>query len=119
MKKFLPILVVSLAMCFMVINFMPSAFADDAGATLTDSEAQANEVDGTDAKALSAAIVVGIAALGGVIAMGMAISKSVESIAHQPEAEGKIRTTLLLGLVFIETLVIYALIVAILVIFVL
>ena len=53
------------------------------------------------------------------IAMGMAISKSTESISRQPEAEGSIRTALMLGLVFIETVVIYALIVAILVIFVL
>ena len=41
------------------------------------------------------------------------------AIARQPEAEGKIRTTLMLGLVFVETAIIYALIVAILIIFVL
>ena len=35
------------------------------------------------------------------------------------EAEGKIRTSLMLGLVFIETVAIYALIVAILIVFVL
>ena len=51
--------------------------------------------------------------------MGMAIAKSAEGISRQPEAEGKIRTTLLLGLVFIETAIIYALVIAILVIFVL
>ena len=46
-------------------------------------------------------------------------SKSNESIARQPEAAGNIRTSLMLGLVFIETAIIYALIVAILIIFVL
>ena len=46
--------------------------------------------------------------------MGMAVSKSAEGIARQPEAEGKIRTTLMLGLVFIETAIIYALLVVIL-----
>ena len=51
--------------------------------------------------------------------MGLAISKSAESIARQPEAAGSIRTAMMLGLVFIETVVIYALIVAILIIFVL
>lgn len=71
------------------------------------------------AKAIGAAIVVGLAALGGTIAMGLAIAKSSEGISRQPEAEGKIRTSLMLGLVFIETVVIYALIVAILLIFVL
>lgn len=71
------------------------------------------------AKAIAAAIAVGLAAAGGAIAMGMAIAKSAEGISRQPEAEGKIRTTLMLGLVFIETAIIYALVIAILVIFVL
>ncbi len=69
-------------------------------------------------KAMAAAVVVGLAAAAGAIGMGMAISKSVDGISRQPEAEGKIRTTLMLGLVFIETAIIYALIVAILIIFV-
>jgi len=70
-------------------------------------------------KAISAAIVVGIAAAAGAAAMGWAIARSVDGIARQPEAEGKIRTTLMLGLVFVETAIIYALVVAILIIFVL
>ena len=70
-------------------------------------------------EAIAAAIVVGLAAGAGAIGMGMAIAKSADGISRQPEAEGKIRTLLMLGLVFIETVVIYALIVAILVIFVL
>ncbi len=70
-------------------------------------------------KALAAAIAIGLAAAAGAVGMGIAISKSAEGIARQPEAEGKIRTTLMLGLVFIETAIIYALIVAILIIFVL
>ncbi len=70
-------------------------------------------------KAIAAGIAIGLAALGGAIGMGMSIGKSVEGISRQPEAEGKIRTTLMLGLVFVETAIIYALVVAILVIFVL
>jgi len=53
------------------------------------------------------------------IGMGIAIAKAAEGIARQPEADGKIRTALMLGLVFVETAIIYALIVAILIIFVL
>ena len=83
-------------------------------AAVTESTANA---DGS--KALAAGICVGLGALGGGIGMGMAISKSAEGISRQPEASGDIRTTLMLGLVFIETAIIYALIVAILVIFVL
>ena len=72
----------------------------------------------TGSKALAAAIAVGLAAAAGAVAMGIAIAKSAEGISRQPEAEGSIRTTLMLGLVFIETAIIYALIVAILIIFV-
>lgn len=70
-------------------------------------------------KAIAAGLAIGVAAAGGAVAMGMATAKSTESIARQPEAEGKIRTTLMLGLVFIETAIIYALLAVILIIFVL
>ncbi|MBP5225088.1 MAG: ATP synthase F0 subunit C [Lachnospiraceae bacterium] len=55
----------------------------------------------------------------GAIGMALAIRKSTESMARQPEASDKINSAMMLGLVFIETLAIYALIVAILIIFVL
>ena len=63
--------------------------------------------------AASLAILVAAAAA---IGMGMAISKAMEAIGRQPEAEKKIRTTLILGLVFIETAIIYALVIAILIV---
>ena len=68
------------------------------------------------------AIGAGIAALacvGAGIGIGIATSKATEAVARQPEAEGKIRTNFMLGLVFIETAIIYALLVVILIIFVL
>jgi F-type H+-transporting ATPase subunit c len=85
----------------------------------TESTEISTTENATGNKALAAALAIGLAAAAGAIGMGMAISKSSESIARQPEAEGKIRTTLMLGLVFIETAIIYALIVGILIIFVL
>lgn len=78
-----------------------------------------SEADSTSAKAIASAIAIGLAALGGAIGMGLLIAKSVEGISRQPEAEGKIRTNMMLGIVFIETVVIYALIISILIIFVL
>ena len=77
------------------------------------------EADSAGTKAIAAAVTVGLAASAGAIGMGIAIAKSVEGISRQPEAEGKIRTSLMLGLVFLETAIIYALIVAVLIIFVL
>lgn len=101
------------------------AAAAEPQATIQAQDQQA-EVATTDqsakvssAKALAAAITVGFAGALGTCGMAYAIGKSNESIARQPEAESGIRSSLTLGLVFIETLVIYTLIVAILIIFVL
>ena len=97
-----------------------SVYAEDttaADTTTSETEQTADNTKGS--KAISAAIVVGLAAALGAFAMGMAISKSNEAIARQPEASSQIRSGLMLGLVFIETAIIYALIVAILIIFVL
>ncbi len=63
---------------------------------------------------LSAGIVIAIVATIGAVCMMLAIRKAIDGIARQPEADGKIRSTLILGLVFIETAIIYALIIAIL-----
>ena len=83
------------------------------------AEASAPSLEAVGLIPLFAGIAIGLAAAGGAVAMGVAVSKSAEGIARQPEAEGKIRTTLMLGLVFIETAIIYALLVVILIIFVL
>ena len=66
--------------------------------------------------AIMAAIAVLIPASVGAVVMSLAISKTLDAIARQPEAESKLRTTLILGLVFIETTIIYALIVAIMIV---
>ena len=56
------------------------------------------------ASVVAAAIAVGFAGLGPGIGQGNAAGQAVEGIARQPEAEGKIRGTLLLSLAFMESL---------------
>lgn len=103
-----------------IVALAEGAPASAPAATVTENGEAAAEGDSSiGTKALSAALVVGVAAAFGEIAMGIAIAKSTESMARQPEASGKINSAMMLGLVFIETLMIYALIVAILIIFVL
>lgn len=122
MKNLKRIAALLLVLCALYALSVP-AFAAEEAATDAAVALETAEVSGeaaiTSAKAWAAAILIGIAALGGALAMGLAIGKSAESIARQPEAAGPLRTTMMLGLVFIETVVIYALIVAILIIFVL
>lgn len=110
-KKFFAALLIATMVVLLAMPFCALA-ADGASAAET---AQAS----ASAKAIAAGIAIGLAASTGAIAMGLAVAKSAEGISRQPESEGKIRTTLMLGLVFVETAIIYALIVAILIIFVL
>ncbi len=103
-----------------VIMLFTAVFAMPAMAEGESAPAAEAAGDGSlGMKALAAGIAVGLAAAGGAVGMGLATAKSADGIARQPEAEGKIRTTLMLGLVFIETAIIYALLVVILIIFVL
>lgn len=97
------------------------AFATDTGsqAAAQTTEISAAADNTTGMKAIAAGIAIGLAACGGGIGMGISGGKAAEGISRQPEADGKIRTNFMLGLVFIETAIIYALLVVILIIFVL
>lgn len=121
LKKFITVLM--LVVLVVTVSIPVFASNEDAAPTAavvsTEAAAETAEDNVKGDKAMSAAIVVGLAATGGAIGMGWAISKAVEGIARQPEAQGKIQSTMMLGLVFIETAIIYALVIAILIIFVL
>ena len=66
---------------------------------------------------LAAGLGIGIAAFGTGIGQGMAVKSSVEGIARNPEASGKITVTMLIGLAMIESLCIYALVVALIILY--
>ena len=120
MNKLLKKILILAGVFMLALSLAAPAFA--AGAPSQGEPAAQTESDEGSTiglKAIAAGIAVGIAAAGGAVGMGLAAAKSTESLARQPEAEGKIRTTLMLGLVFIETAIIYALLVVILIIFVL
>ncbi len=62
--------------------------------------------------AVSAAFVLGIAAAAGAIGQSRAIAAACEGIARNPGAAGAIRLSMIIGLALIESLVIYALVIA-------
>lgn len=119
-KKALSALLVMLMLTFALsIPAFAAEGADDTdAASSTATQVAETEAEGvtTSGKAIACAVAVGLAAA---VGMGLLGAKSSESIARQPEAEGKIRTSMMLTLVFIETAIIYALLVVILIIFVL
>lgn len=62
--------------------------------------------------ALSAGLAIGIAALGGGIGQGIAVSSALTGIARNPSAADRIFTPMIIGLALIESLVIYGLVIA-------
>jgi F-type H+-transporting ATPase subunit c len=62
--------------------------------------------------ALAPAIAFGLAAIGGTFAQGKAISSFMEAVGRNPGAAGSLRTMFIVGLVFIETLVLFGFVVA-------
>ena len=69
---------------------------------------QATEATPAEQKANAAAIGAGFAyglgAIGPGIGIGYLVGKSVEAMARQPEAAGMVRTTMFLGIAFVEAL---------------
>jgi F-type H+-transporting ATPase subunit c len=63
---------------------------------------------------LAAGLSIGIAAFGGGLGQGKAAAAALDGIARNPGASDKIFTPMILGLALIESLVIYALVIAIL-----
>ena len=119
-KKLLLVLtIVTLLLSLLAVPAL--AAGDDTAPAGDTAAAQTVEDEGNTIgfKALAVGLAIGLAAAGGAVGMGILGAKSSESIARQPEAEGKIRTSMMLTLVFIETAIIYALLVVILIIFVL
>lgn len=121
MKKFALILaalfVVILALAF-TIPVLADETAETTGAVTVGAEEEPAQ-DATGSKAVAAAIAVGLAAAAGAVGMGVAVAGATGAMARQPEAHDKINSAMMLGLVFIETAIIYALVIAILIIFVL
>lgn len=62
--------------------------------------------------AIAAGLCLGLAALGGALGQGKAAAAALEGIARNPGAAGKVQTPMIIGLALIESLVIYALVIA-------
>ncbi len=62
-------------------------------------------------KALAMAIVVGVGVFGPAIGIGTLVGKALEAIGRNPDASGKVQTTMFIGIAFTEALAIFALVV--------
>lgn len=71
-----------------------------------------------DLRTLSAAIAIGLGSLGPGIGIGMLAGKAMEALGRNPEAEGPIQQNMILSIAFCEAIAIYALVIAIIILFV-
>ena len=79
-------------------------------ATLLSSSFAFAQDGGASWQGPAMALALGLAALGGTLSQGKAVSAALDGIARNPSAQPKILTPMILGLAFIESLVIFALI---------
>ncbi|HTW33908.1 MAG TPA: F0F1 ATP synthase subunit C [Rhizomicrobium sp.] len=66
---------------------------------------------------IAAAVAVSFGAIGPAMAEGRAVAAAMDAIARQPESANTLSRTLFVGLAMIETMAIYCLVVALLVLF--
>jgi F-type H+-transporting ATPase subunit c len=115
MKRSSKIIFSSITSLLVLVLFKGFAFAQDAAGTYN---AEAVKTQGLATNygyiALAAGLGIGIAALGGGIGQGRAAAAALDGIARNPGAAGQIRGPMILGLALIESLVIYALIISLL-----
>ena len=69
-------------------------------------------------KYIAMALAIGLGAIGPGIGIGILANGALNAIGRNPEAEGKIRTLMILGIAFAEAIAIYALVVALIIRFV-
>lgn len=66
----------------------------------------------------AAALAIGLGAIGPGIGVGLVAGPALNAMGRNPEAAGVIRTNMLLAIVFAEAISIYALVVALIILFV-
>ncbi|MGD2171082.1 MAG: ATP synthase F0 subunit C [Gammaproteobacteria bacterium] len=71
----------------------------------------------TMASTVASILGIAIGVLGPAIGMGLAISRALDALSRQPEAEKSIMRTLFIGLAMIESLAIYVLVIVLIVMF--
>ncbi|WP_353845790.1 ATP synthase F0 subunit C [Thermomicrobium sp.] len=68
---------------------------------------------------MAAALAIGLGGIGPGIAIGLAVKSAMEAIGRNPEAEGAVRLTMIIGAALAEAIAIYAFVVAVIIAFVL
>ena len=98
----------------LVLGMSALAFAQEMGGVDADTAIAVARAGSAGWIAVAAGLGMGIAAFGGALGQGKAAATALDGIARNPGAADKLFTPMILGLALIESLVIYALIISIL-----
>jgi F-type H+-transporting ATPase subunit c len=96
----------------LLVAFVPVMALAQEQAPLITSSAKAESLGLKAMLAISAALAIAIAALGGALGQGKVAATAMDGIARNPEAASKVMTPMIIALALIESLVIYALVIA-------
>ena len=116
MRKMLSYVILSM---LLIMVLTPLALAASAPAT---AAATSSTVDYTKAivigcSLLAVGIAMGLGTIGTGVGMGNGLSGATNAVGRNPEAQGKILLTMMVGLAMIESLAIYALVIALIVLY--
>lgn len=75
-------------------------------------------MDNEGVRQLAAALAIGLGSFGPALGIGLLVSRAMEALGRNPEAEPAIRVNMILGMGFTEAIAIYALVVALIIKFV-
>lgn len=92
--------------------FVSSLFVTTAAFAAEEGAAGAGDSSVKSALAIAAGFAIAIAAFGGALGQSRAATAALEGIARNPGAAGKVQTPMIIALALIESLVIYALVIA-------
>ena len=70
-----------------------------------------------DLKQMAAGLAIGLGALGPGIGIGMLAARAMDALGRNPEAAGPIQQNMILAIAFVEAIAIYALVVAVIILF--
>jgi F-type H+-transporting ATPase subunit c len=105
--------------CFIAVLFLmvvtPFAMAADAAATGGGADYAKAIVFGCSV--LAAGLAIGLGTIGAGLGMGQATSGSTNAVGRNPDAQGKIMLTMMVGLAMTESVAIYALVVTLIILY--
>ncbi len=105
------------ALAVLTLALAPNVWAEVGEDVVAHHAASSGAIMFYTVAALAAAFAMAIASFGTGLAQGNAVKSAVEGIARNPAASGKILSTLLIGLAMIESLAIYTLVIALILLF--